>query len=39
MSLNVVTPPRQNDVVKPLLVFDDLDKLVSLLRMNTSHFP
>jgi separase len=37
MSLNVVTPPRQNDVVKPLLVFDDLEKLISLLRMYASH--
>jgi hypothetical protein len=37
MSLNVVTPPRQSATVKPLQVLDDLEKLVSLLRMHTSH--
>ena len=37
VSSNVATPPRQNDAVKSLLVFDDLEKLISLLRMRFSH--
>lgn len=37
MLLNVVTPPRQNEVMKPLLVFDELEKLIILLRMCDAH--